>query len=223
MRWVLLLVRLPAGPSRHRVAVWRELSRVGALSRGQGVWAVPDVPVFAEGVERALRLTERAAGEAVVLEVIGRSDAEAARFQALFTTARQAKLIGDLTLEGVLASKPLRDRYRAALGTGARKLLVLVSTWGPESLIRQHPGLPSLLAAQLPHDEHQLALVAHPNERGPRGRSARARLRRRLPVRPAQAGGGHRRAAARGGRGGSGARAVQPRLAQPYLAGRQGP
>ncbi|WP_328770758.1 translation initiation factor 2 [Streptomyces sp. NBC_00286] len=79
--------------------------------------------------------------------------------------ARRAKVIGDLTLERVLASSSLRDRYRAALGTGARKLLVLVSTWGPESLIRRHPGLPALLAAQLPHDEYQLALVVHPNER----------------------------------------------------------
>jgi hypothetical protein len=79
--------------------------------------------------------------------------------------ARQAKVIGDLTLERVLSSTPLRDRYRAALGTGARTLLVMVSTWGPESLIRQHPGLPARLVAQLPHDEHQLALVVHPNER----------------------------------------------------------
>jgi hypothetical protein len=79
--------------------------------------------------------------------------------------ARRAKVIGDPTLERVLASSSLRDRYRAALGTGARELLVLVSTWGPESLIRQHPGLPARIAAQLPYDEYQLALVIHPNER----------------------------------------------------------
>ncbi|GGR84627.1 hypothetical protein GCM10010252_24240 [Streptomyces aureoverticillatus] len=79
--------------------------------------------------------------------------------------ARRAKVIGDLTLERVLASTSLRDRYRAELGTGARKLLVLASTWGPESLIRRHPGLPARLAAQLPYDEYQLALVVHPNER----------------------------------------------------------
>ncbi|WP_434101155.1 translation initiation factor 2 [Streptomyces malaysiensis] len=79
--------------------------------------------------------------------------------------ARRAKVIGDLTLERVLASTSLRDLYRAKLGTGARKLLVLVSTWGPESLVRQHPGLPARLAAHLPYDEYQLALVIHPNER----------------------------------------------------------
>ncbi|MEV7089487.1 translation initiation factor 2 [Streptomyces sp. NPDC093085] len=79
--------------------------------------------------------------------------------------ARHAKVIGDLTLERVLASWSLRERYRTALGTGARTLLALVSTWGPESLIRRNPALPARLASHLPHDEYQLALVVHPNER----------------------------------------------------------
>ncbi|WP_051839420.1 translation initiation factor 2 [Streptomyces sp. NRRL F-5126] len=79
--------------------------------------------------------------------------------------ARPAKVIGDLTLERFLASASLRERYREALGTGARKLLVLASTWGPESLIRRRPGLAATLAGQLPYDEYQLALVVHPNER----------------------------------------------------------
>ena len=35
-RWLLVVVRLPAEPSRHRVAVWRELRKVGALSLGPG-------------------------------------------------------------------------------------------------------------------------------------------------------------------------------------------
>ncbi|NUR98088.1 MAG: hypothetical protein HOV67_22890, partial [Kribbellaceae bacterium] len=45
-RWLVLVVRIPAEPSRHRVAVWRELRKAGALSLGQGVWAVPELPVF---------------------------------------------------------------------------------------------------------------------------------------------------------------------------------
>src|ERR671930_573560 len=49
MRWTVLVVRLPADPSRHRVAVWRELRRVGALSLGQGVWAAPATPAFTAG------------------------------------------------------------------------------------------------------------------------------------------------------------------------------
>lgn len=86
---MVLIVRLPAQPSRHRVAVWRELRKVGALSLGQGVWAVPDVPVFADGVRRALELAERAQGETVVLRAAGREPRDAARFEAMFTAARE--------------------------------------------------------------------------------------------------------------------------------------
>lgn len=88
IRWVVLVVKVTAKPSRHRVAVWRELRKIGALSLGQGVWAVPDVPVFADGVSRAIVLTEQAGGQAVALSATGRSAEDASRFQALFTAAR---------------------------------------------------------------------------------------------------------------------------------------
>jgi flagellar biosynthesis regulator FlaF len=91
MRWLLLLVRLPAEPSRHRVAVWRELRRAGAISVGQGVWAVPAVGVFTQAIDRAVALVDRGDGEAIVLEASGRTDADADRLEALFTAAREAE------------------------------------------------------------------------------------------------------------------------------------
>lgn len=91
MRWIMLLVRLPAEPSRHRVAVWRELRKVGALSLGQGAWAVPDVPAVQEGVDRAIGLATGSAGEVVVLHAAGRSEADDAGLQARYTEARQAE------------------------------------------------------------------------------------------------------------------------------------
>ncbi|MFK4070390.1 translation initiation factor 2 [Streptomyces sp. NPDC029674] len=78
--------------------------------------------------------------------------------------AAHATVTGDPTLDRVLASLPLRERYRSALRTHGRRLVVLTSTWGPNSLIRRHPGLPARLAAELPHDTYQLGLVLHPNE-----------------------------------------------------------
>ncbi|MFK0118681.1 translation initiation factor 2 [Streptomyces sp. NPDC090994] len=118
----------------------------------------------ASGLDPAyLRRTEHDAP--IALHALAHPDQVATVAAVAPRAARRAKVIGDLTLERVLASSSLRDRYRAALGTGARELLVLVSTWGPESLIRRHPGLPAALAAHLPHDEYQLALVIHPNER----------------------------------------------------------
>ncbi|MBA2809983.1 translation initiation factor 2 [Streptomyces sp. KM273126] len=77
--------------------------------------------------------------------------------------AARATVVGDPTLDRILESRTLRDRYRAALGTGARRLVVLVSTWGPESLLARRPGLAERLCGELPMDEYQLALVAHPN------------------------------------------------------------
>jgi flagellar biosynthesis regulator FlaF len=87
--WTVLAVRLPAEPSRHRVAVWRELRRVGALSLGQGVWALPATPAFEQGLERAVALIERGEGDALLLEARGRDRAQAERLEALFTASRQ--------------------------------------------------------------------------------------------------------------------------------------
>jgi hypothetical protein len=87
--WTVLAIRLPAEPSRHRVAVWRELRRVGALSLGQGVWALPSTPAFEQGLERALGLIERGEGDALILNARGRDDAQAARLEALFTSGRE--------------------------------------------------------------------------------------------------------------------------------------
>jgi len=91
MQWIVLVVRLPADPSRHRVAVWRALHRVGALSLGQGVWALPATPAFAGGLDRAVQLARRGDGEVVLLEAAGRDEANAARLEALFTAAREAE------------------------------------------------------------------------------------------------------------------------------------
>ncbi|MGV9357017.1 Chromate resistance protein ChrB [Streptomyces misionensis] len=89
MQWVALIVRLPARPARHRVAVWREPRRAGALSLGQGVWAVPDAPVFAVGIRRAPEPAERAGGESVVPRAEGRAPRDATRFEAMSTAGHE--------------------------------------------------------------------------------------------------------------------------------------
>ncbi|MFF2655586.1 translation initiation factor 2 [Streptomyces sp. NPDC058045] len=78
--------------------------------------------------------------------------------------ARRARVIGDPTLDRLLASRSHRDAYRTALGTGPRRLIALTSTWGPDSLLARRPSLPAELAAHLPYDGYQLALIVHPNE-----------------------------------------------------------
>src|SRR5207253_11059758 len=56
MGWIVITYRLPAEPSRHRVAVWRELRKTGAVSLQQATWAVPARPHLVEGIDRAADL-----------------------------------------------------------------------------------------------------------------------------------------------------------------------
>ncbi|TQF69480.1 chromate resistance protein ChrB [Rhodococcus spelaei] len=91
MSWLVLVVKLPSGPtipSRHRVAVWRELRRIGALALSQGTWAVPDVPGFAAGVTRVVELVDRGEGEIVTLSANGRDDTDSSRLEAMFNAER---------------------------------------------------------------------------------------------------------------------------------------
>ena len=91
MEWIVLLVRLAAEPSRHRVAVWRELRRAGAVSLGPGVWAVPAVPVFQPAIQRAGELARRGNGELLTLDAQPRDQATGALLEAAFGQARQAE------------------------------------------------------------------------------------------------------------------------------------
>ena len=89
MRWVVLLVRVPAEPSRHRVAVWRELRRLGAASIGQSAWALPATAGSTAGIERVKELVDR--GELTVLEATARDPASAVRLERAWTDAREAE------------------------------------------------------------------------------------------------------------------------------------
>ncbi len=86
---MLLTYHLPTEPSRHRVAVWRELRRVGAVSLQQATWAVPKRQDFVDAVMRAVDLIERAGGEALVFDAAARGDGMGARLETLFTAERE--------------------------------------------------------------------------------------------------------------------------------------
>ena len=89
--WLLLTYRLPAEPSRHRVAVWRELRRVGAVSVQQATWALPARAEFLDALDRAVELVHRADGEVLVFDAVPRGDGMSARLEALFNEEREAE------------------------------------------------------------------------------------------------------------------------------------
>ena len=76
---------------------------------------------------------------------------------------RPAPLPGDPCYDRMLASRPERRRYRAALGVEHDRTLVVVSsTWGTGSLLGSSPRLPRRLVGELPVDTYQVAAVLHP-------------------------------------------------------------
>jgi Protein ChrB, N-terminal len=88
--WRVITYRLPAEPSRHRVAVWRELRRLGAVGLQQGTWAVPDGEPFEAGLAQVAGQIKAAGGQPVVLAV-AEEEAGAAQLEALFTAQREAE------------------------------------------------------------------------------------------------------------------------------------
>lgn len=75
-----------------------------------------------------------------------------------------AEVAGDPCLDRLQASRHLRERYRHAFGLARdRRLVVLSSTWGANSLYGQNPDLPVRVAHDLPIDRYQVAVALHPN------------------------------------------------------------
>jgi len=160
LNWLVLVVRVPAGPSRHRVAVWRELRRVGALSLGQGAWAVPDVPGFASGVARAAELAERGGGEVIALDAAER---DGSRLVELFTAERQeewAEFLADCGKFDAEIDKEIRiGKFTMAELEEEEQSLERLRRWHRDLKARDVFGAPSASDAdtQLAHCAERLA------------------------------------------------------------------
>lgn len=151
MRWLVLVVRVPAEPSRHRVAVWRELRRTGTVALGQGCWAVPDVAAFAGGIGRAAELAERGGGDVIVLRATGRDEADAARLEALFTEARQAEwaeFIADCgKFDAEIGSEIAKEKFTLAELEEEEQSLERLRRWHRELATRDVFGAPNATEA----------------------------------------------------------------------------
>lgn len=118
MSWRIVVYRLPSdGGSSQRVAVWRELRRVGAVSLQSAVWAVPVGDGFDEGVKRAVRLVERAQGHAFVLDVDPKSGS-LGELEALYSTERDEEW-GEFSAEcdkalAELANEVAKEKFTLA-------------------------------------------------------------------------------------------------------------
>ncbi|MFJ8282483.1 hypothetical protein ACIRA2_34975 [Streptomyces griseoviridis] len=75
-----------------------------------------------------------------------------------------AEVVGDPCFDRVTASLPSRALYRQSLTVEARQRLILVcSTWGPDSLLGQGWETLERLVAELPGDDYRIAALLHPH------------------------------------------------------------
>lgn len=86
--WVLILPQIPSEPSRHRVAVWRQLRKAGAVPVSPGVWALPAGPAFQAELDRAGELCRKGGGTFAVVDAAPRDQASAAMIRDAFTAVR---------------------------------------------------------------------------------------------------------------------------------------
>jgi hypothetical protein len=71
-------------------------------------------------------------------------------------------VVGDPALARMLGSRFRADHLRAAFGARAKRLVLVASTYGPDSVLGRLPELPELLATALPADEYRVVVVLHP-------------------------------------------------------------
>lgn len=88
LNWLLVVPRVPAEPSRHRVAVWRELRRLGAVPAASGAWAIPDLPAFTEPLTNLRTLAENGGGTLAVLKVESHGDGDISVLSDAFVATR---------------------------------------------------------------------------------------------------------------------------------------
>lgn len=147
MEWVVLVLRLPTEPSRHRVGVWRELRRSGAVQLGQGTWALPLRPVFAECVDRVVALVGRGDGEVLVLHAKGAQTGGSRRLEGLYTEAREAEWAEFLSecdkyraeIEGEIA----KEKFTLAELDEEEQSLERLRRWHRQLSLRDVFGAPS--------------------------------------------------------------------------------
>jgi hypothetical protein len=151
MAWRLLTYRLAAEPSRHRVAVWRELRRAGAVSLQQGIWAVPGGAAFDEALDRAVGLVERGDGDAFVFEVTP-TEATVARLEDAFTAEREAEWVEFVSecgkFDAEIAGEIAKEKFTLAELDEEEQNLERLRRWHRELRSRDLLGAPSQALAE---------------------------------------------------------------------------
>jgi hypothetical protein len=88
LTWRLLIYRVPTEPASKRVAVWRDLKRLGALYLQQCVCIFPDIPGVNDEVQQVAAKIPALGGETFLLEVPRLDPQDETRIIEAFRTQR---------------------------------------------------------------------------------------------------------------------------------------
>jgi hypothetical protein len=151
MNWRVLTYRLEAEGSRHRVGIWRELRKAGAVSLQNGTWAVPAGADFDAALERATALIERAESRALVFDVIP-TEASTGALEALHVAERDAEwgeFISECAkFDAEIASEIAREKFTLAELDEEEQNLDRLRRWYREIRSRDIFGAPSAERAE---------------------------------------------------------------------------
>jgi ChrB-like protein len=150
---MVLTYRVPAEPSKHRVALWRELRRVGAVSLQQATWALPSHAFAEAALERVAALVERADGELFVFAAEPQGETAAARLEELFLAAREeewAEFIRECDkFDEEIAREIAIEKFTSAELDEEEQNLDRLRRWYRELRARDPIGAPSAETAEL--------------------------------------------------------------------------
>jgi hypothetical protein len=150
MPWQIITYRLPKDPSRHRVAVWRELRRLGAVSLQQGAWALPRGEGFDQGFAQVVQTVEAAGGQPVTVAVAD-DDHSVAQLERLFTDERESEwqeFLADCDkYEAELANEVKKGKLTLAELDEEEQSLERLRRWYRAIRARDLFGAPSAAAA----------------------------------------------------------------------------
>lgn len=151
MAWRILTYRLETDASRHRVGIWRELRKAGAISLQNGTWAVPAGADFDAALERALALIDRALGKALIFDV-SPTATSAASLEELYVAEREeewGEFVSECTkFDAEIASEVAKEKFTLAELDEEEQNLDRLRRWYREIRSRDIFGAPSAELAE---------------------------------------------------------------------------
>ena len=147
MRWLTQLLTQPTSPSRHRVAAWRKLRRLGAVYLRGAAWILPENAETTELFQWLAQEVQSVRGEATLLRVDGIEPmtddqvaqlfhrARAADYQPIIQGCRDLLAQVDRQRSGRMSVEPLRTRLAELKREldGVQRVDYLKSPLGPKA------------------------------------------------------------------------------------------